>query len=87
MLRSVRASVQPVAMSVTVSEQAESPLLAPPSCPTKSISTKPGVFSSQSAQVRIGICAFSSEPGLVWEIRDHEAGATPSALDEYLIWC
>ena len=55
LFRTLRTSVQPVAMSVTVSEQAKSPLLSPPSWPTRSISTNPGRFSSQSAQVRIGI--------------------------------
>ena len=63
----LRTSVQPVAMSVTIGEKPNSPLLSPPSWPIRSISTKPGVFSSQSAQVRIGIWLVSSESGLVCE--------------------
>src|SRR5215212_10349471 len=55
LFRTLRTSVQPVAMSVTVSEEAKSPLLSPPSWPTRSISTNPGRAWSQSAQVRIGI--------------------------------
>ena len=49
LLRTVRTSVRPVAMSVTVNEEAKSPLLSPPSWPTRSISTNPGMFRSQSA--------------------------------------
>jgi hypothetical protein len=36
LFRTLRTSVQPVAMSVTVNEQQKSPLLSPPSWPTKS---------------------------------------------------
>ena len=50
-----RFSVQPVAMSVTVSVNACGPAGLPPSWPTRSISTNPGRASSQSAQVRTGI--------------------------------
>ena len=67
LLRTLRFSVQPVAMSVTVSVQACSPAALPPSWPTRSISTNPGTASSQSAQVRTGIWLLSSEPGLVRE--------------------
>src|SRR5664279_5055133 len=62
-----RGSVQPVAMSVTSRLWQKSPRGSPPSCPTQSISTNPGLASSQSAQVRIGIWLLSSEPGLVPE--------------------
>lgn len=48
-------TVQPVAISVTVNVKQNYPDATPPSCPTKSISTKPGTASSHSAQVRIGI--------------------------------
>src|SRR5664279_177718 len=54
-------------MSVTVRVKQCSPDALPPSWPTRSISTNPGTASSQSAQVRIGICDFSSVPGLVWD--------------------
>lgn len=57
----------PVAISVPVKVKQNSPLLFPPSWPTKSISTKPGTASSQSAQVRTGIWDFNNDPGLVWE--------------------
>ena len=67
LLRTLRFSVQPVAMSVTVSVKACSPVGLPPSWPTRSISTNPGTASSQSAQVRTGIWLLSSEPGLVWQ--------------------
>jgi hypothetical protein len=60
-----RGSVQPVAMSVTSRLWQKSPRGFPPSWPTQSISTKPGMASSQSAQVRTGIWLFNSEPGLV----------------------
>ena len=50
-----RFSVQPVAMSVTVSVNAWGPRGLPPSCQTRSISTNPGMASSHSAQVRTGI--------------------------------
>ena len=50
-----RFSVQPVAISVTVRVNANGPMVFPPSWETKSISTKPGLASSQSAQVRTGI--------------------------------
>jgi len=62
-----RFTVQPVATSVIVSVKENSLKLLPPSCPTRSISTNLGWFSSQPDQVRIGICDFSSDPGLVWE--------------------
>ena len=62
-----RFTVHPVAMSVTVKVKQNSPLLLPPSWPTRSISTNPGTASSQSAQVRIGIWDFSSVPGFVWD--------------------
>ncbi|MBB2997093.1 hypothetical protein E9229_003340 [Paeniglutamicibacter cryotolerans] len=42
-------TVQPVAMSVTVRVKQNSPLLFPPSCPTRSISTNPGTASSHAA--------------------------------------
>ena len=51
----LRFSVQPVATSVTVSVQTCSPTACPPSWLTRSISTKPGTASSQSAHVRTGI--------------------------------
>lgn len=54
-------------MSVTVSVKQNSPAALPPSWPTKSISTNPGTDSSQSAQVRIGMCSLSRLPGLVCE--------------------
>jgi hypothetical protein len=59
-------TVHPVAISVTVSVKQNCPDALPPSWPTRSISTNPGAASSHSAQVRIGICDFSSDPGLVW---------------------
>ncbi|WP_346231471.1 hypothetical protein [Parafrigoribacterium mesophilum] len=65
LLRTDRFTVHPVAMSVTVRVKQNSPEALPPSWPTRSISTNPGTASSQSAQVRIGICDFSSVPGLV----------------------
>ena len=49
-----RFSVQPVAMSVTVSVNAWGPAGLPPSWQTRSISTNPGRASSQPAQVRTG---------------------------------
>jgi len=67
LFRTVRFSVHPRAMSVTVRVEQKSPEELPPSCPTRSISTKPGTASSHSAQVRIGIASLSSEPGLVCE--------------------
>ena len=63
----LRFSVQPVAMSVTVRVQACSPAAWPPSWLTRSISTNPGTASSQSAHVRIGIWLLSRLPGLVRE--------------------
>ncbi|MEO0083928.1 MAG: hypothetical protein ABIK33_06075, partial [candidate division WOR-3 bacterium] len=42
-----------------------SPRPLPPSCPTKSISIKPGLLLFQSAKVRIGIWFSNSVPGLV----------------------
>ena len=63
----LRLMVQPVKMSVTVRVKQNSPLELPPSWPTRSISTNPGIFSLHSAQVRIGICDLSNVPGLVWE--------------------
>ena len=65
LLGTERFSVQPVAMSVTVSVNACGPAGLPPSWPTRSTSTNPGRASSQSAQVRTGIWLFSSDPGLV----------------------
>ena len=65
LLGTERFSVQPVATSVTVSVKANGPKGLPPSWETKSISTKPGLASSQSAQVRTGIRLLSSDPGLV----------------------
>ena len=47
----LRLVVQPVAMSVTVSVQQNSPGELPPSRPTRSISTNPGTFSFHSAQI------------------------------------
>ncbi len=61
----VRFTVQPVATSVIVRVKQNSPKLLPPSWPTRSISTNPGWFSFHSDQVRIGICDFSNDPGLV----------------------
>src|SRR5665647_1819579 len=61
-----RFSVQPVAISVTVSVYACSPIALPPSWPTRSISTNPVTASSHCAQVLIGIASLSSDPGLVW---------------------
>ena len=58
-------SVQPVQTSVAVRVWQKSPRGSPPSWPTRSISANPGAASSHSAQVRIGIWDFSSEPGLV----------------------
>ena len=55
LLGTERFSVQPVAMSVTVSVNASWPAALPPSWETRSISTNPGWASSQSAQVRTGI--------------------------------
>ena len=60
-----RFTVHPVATSVIVSVKQNSPKLLPPSWPTRSISTKPGVPSSHSDQVRIGIWYFNNDPGLV----------------------
>ena len=62
-----RLIVQPVAMSVRVrvSVKQNSPLEFPPSWPTRSTSTNPGLFSFHSAQVRIGIWDLSKVPGLV----------------------
>src|ERR1700756_2248812 len=65
LLGTERFSVQPVAMSVTVSVNANWPAVLPPSWETRSISTNPGWASSQSAQVRTGIWRLSSDPGLV----------------------
>src|SRR6476646_7429853 len=65
LLGTERFSVQPVAMSVTVSVNACWPARLPPSWETRSISTNPGRASSQSAQVRTGIWLLSSDPGLV----------------------
>ncbi len=67
LLGTLRFSVQPVAMSVTVNVQACSPAGLPPSWLTRSISTKPGTASSQSAHVRTGIWLLSRVPGLVHE--------------------
>lgn len=53
-------------ISVALSVKQNSPELLPPSWPTRSISMKPGRFSSQSAHVRIGIWDFNKVPGLVW---------------------
>src|SRR5665811_93501 len=58
-------SVQPVAISVISRVKQNSPEEFPPSWPTRSISTKPGLASSHSAQVRIGIESFNRVPGLV----------------------
>jgi hypothetical protein len=55
LLGTERFSVQPVAMSVTVSVYANWPARLPPWWETRSISTNPGRASSQSAQVRTGI--------------------------------
>lgn len=66
LLRTDRLTVHPVAISVTVRVKQNSPLLLPPSWPTRSISTNPGTASSQSAQVRTGIWDFNRLPGLVW---------------------
>src|SRR5699024_467348 len=60
-------TVQPVLMSVTVRVKQYSPEALPPSWPTRSISTNPGTASSHSAQVRMGICDFNRDPGLVWD--------------------
>lgn len=60
-----RLTVHPVAMSVRVRVKQCSPEGLPPPWTTRSISTKPATASSQSARVRIGICDFSSVPGLV----------------------
>jgi len=54
-------------MSVTVRVRQKPPCGLPPSWPTQSISTNPAFSSFQSAQVRIGIWDFSSDPGLVPE--------------------
>ena len=62
-----RLMVQPVKMSVTVRVKQNSPDELPPSWPTRSISTNPGIFSLHCAQVRIGICDLSNVPGLVCE--------------------
>ena len=62
----LRLMVHPVEMSVTVSVKQNSPDELPPSWPTRSISTNPGLFSLHSAQVRTGICDLSNVPGLVW---------------------
>lgn len=67
LFRTDRFTVHPVQMSVTVSVKQNSPKLLPPSCPTRSISTKPGTASSHCAQVRTGIWDFKSVPGLVWD--------------------
>jgi hypothetical protein len=67
LLGTLRFSVPPLAMSVTVSVQACSPAALPPSSDTGSISTNPGLASSQSAQVPTGIWLLSSEPGLLRE--------------------
>ena len=60
-------TVQPVAISVTVSVKQHSPDAVPPSWPTRSISTNPCTASSQSAQVLTGIWDFSKDPGFVWD--------------------
>jgi hypothetical protein len=44
-----------------------SSLELPPSWPTRSISTNPGIFSVHCAPVRTGICDLSNVPGLVCE--------------------
>jgi hypothetical protein len=62
-----RLIVQPVAISVTVRVKQNSPLELRPSGPTRSISTKPGMSSVHSAQVRMGIWDLSNVPGLVCE--------------------
>src|SRR5262245_65949175 len=49
-----RFSVQPVAMSVTVSVNANGPMGLPPSWETRSISTNPGMASSEYVEVRTG---------------------------------
>jgi hypothetical protein len=48
LLGTERFTVQPVAMSVIVKVKQNSPKEFPPSWPTRSISTKPGVPSSHS---------------------------------------
>ena len=60
-------TVQPVAMSVIVRVKQNSPVELPPSWPTRSISSKPGVASSHSDQVPIGIWCLNSVPGSVGE--------------------
>ncbi len=60
-----RFSVQPVAMSVTVSVKAWPLARLPPSRQTRSISTNPGRASSHSAQVRTGIWLVRSDRGFV----------------------
>ena len=79
LLRTDRVSVHPVAMSVISSVKQNSPLLLPPSWPTRSISTNPGTASSHSAHVRIGIESFNSVPGLVCD-RPSSVSFAQSAL-------
>jgi hypothetical protein len=55
LLRTLRTSVQPVATSVTVSEEAKSPLLSPALVTDQVDLDEPGRAWSQSTQVRIGI--------------------------------
>jgi len=61
-------SSQPVEISVKFKLWIKSPLTAPPSWETRSVSKKPGLASSQSAKVLIGILFFSKVPGLVVDL-------------------
>jgi len=80
LFRTVRVWVQPVAMSVPVKVKQNSPLGSPPSWPTRSTSMNPGIFSSQSAQVRIGICDLSKPPCLVRVLPRLVASSARSAV-------
>jgi hypothetical protein len=61
-------SSQPVQISVKLRLWLKSPLSAPPSWETRSTSKKPGLASSQSVKVLIGILFFSKVPGLVVDL-------------------
>ena len=75
-----RVSVQPVTMSVTSRVNQNSPLLLPPSWPTKSISTNPGPASFPSAQVSTGIESFSSTPAWYGSCRTRSASPDPQPV-------
>jgi hypothetical protein len=67
LLRRARGPVHPVATQTRSSVWQNSPRGSPPSWATRSTSQNPGRRSSHSAKVRMGICRFRIEPGLVPE--------------------